>query len=92
MQPFVLRDGARLGVGDWVCAPSGAINTNGDYYPSPGSFSGFRFVDPAILSPPSEHNNPLPAASATTAQQPKPSKLTDVDHTWLMWGTGRMAW
>ncbi|KAK7740436.1 hypothetical protein SLS62_011118 [Diatrype stigma] len=56
-----------------------------DYYPSPEEFSGFRFVDPAIL--PDAHG----VSAAPLARQSKPSSLTDVDHSFLMWGTGRMA-
>ncbi|KAG6357424.1 hypothetical protein INS49_013301 [Diaporthe citri] len=91
LQPFTLGDGTRLAVGDWACAPSGAINTNPEYYPSPNSFSGFRFVDPALLPTSGDSEKPAPVSSAPGVQQPKPSMLTDVDHTWLMWGTGRMA-
>lgn len=92
LQPFMLGDGTRLAVGDWACAPSGAINTSPEYYPSPSSFSGFRFVDPAVLSTSGDHEKPASVAPAPGVQQHKPSTLTDVDHTWLMWGTGRMAW
>lgn len=80
LKPFSLSDGTKVAPGEWACAPSGAINTSAEHYPRPEEFSGFRFVDPAEL----------PGASAPT--QPKPSKLTDVDYTFLMWGTGRMAW
>ncbi|KAI1760843.1 cytochrome P450 [Hypoxylon sp. FL1150] len=79
LQPFSLSDGTKINVGEWACAPSGAINIDPQYYPSPEEFSGFRFVDSAILS------------SAASTTQPKPSKLTDVDHSFLMWGVGRMA-
>ncbi|EQL03607.1 cytochrome P450 [Ophiocordyceps sinensis CO18] len=79
LKPFSLSDGTKVAPGEWACAPSGAINTSAEHYPRPEEFSGFRFVDPAEL----------PGASAPT--QPKPSKLTDVDYTFLMWGTGRMA-
>ncbi|RWA06383.1 hypothetical protein EKO27_g8727 [Xylaria grammica] len=84
LQPFTLSDGTKVSVGEWACAPSAAINTHARYYPSPETFSGFRFVDPAILS--DTHEYPTPPAMQT-----KPSKLTDVDHSFLMWGTGRMA-
>ncbi|KAI0552037.1 cytochrome P450 [Xylaria curta] len=84
LQPFSLSDGTKVAIGEWACASSGAINTHGEYYPSPETFSGFRFVEPSTLS-----NSQ--AFSTPTATQPKPSKLTDVDHSFLMWGTGRMA-
>lgn len=83
LQPFSLSDGTKLKVGEWACAPSAVINTSAEYYPSPGEFSGFRFVEAALLE---DLCNP------ERAQQPAPSKLTDVHHSYLMWGTGRMAW
>lgn len=83
LQPFSLSDGTKLKVGEWACAPSAVINTSAEYYPSPSEFSGFRFVDPALLDD---------LSNAERAQQPAPSKLTDVHHSYLMWGTGRMAW
>jgi len=91
LQPFALSDGTQLGVGEWACAPSGAINTSPEYYPAPDTFSGFRFVDPTLL--PTEHTSQKLAetSEATSIKQPKPSKLTDVDYTYLMWGIGRMA-
>lgn len=92
LKPFTLGDGTKMGVGDWACAPSGAINTSPEYYPSPSSFSGFRFVDPELLPASGENKKPPTVTPAPVIQQSKPSKLTDVDHTWLMWGTGRMAW
>jgi cytochrome P450 len=52
-----------------------------EHFPSPNEFSGFRFVDPTLL----------PETEKKAAQQPKPSKLTDIDYSYLMWGTGRMA-
>ncbi|KAK9792200.1 putative Cytochrome P450 [Seiridium cardinale] len=84
LQPFSLSDGTKVGVGDWACAPSGAINNNAEYYPSPQEFSGFRFVDPKILL---EMDGITPSA----AMQSKPTKITDADYSFLMWGTGRMA-
>jgi len=87
LQPFSLSDGSHLAVGEWACAPSGAINTSAEFYPSPNEFSGFRFVDARYLLRDNGENF-LPEA----VRQAKPSKLTDVDHSFLMWGTGRMAW
>lgn len=87
LQPFTLSDGTHIGVGEWACAPSGAINKSADYYPSPDQFSGFRFVDTAYL-PDAQEGLP----HSMRPQQPNPSKLTDVDHSFLMWGIGRMAW
>ncbi|KAF2116757.1 cytochrome P450 [Lophiotrema nucula] len=80
LQPCTLYNGTQLGVGDWTWVPLAALNTSDQYYPSPHEFSGFRFVDPAQL--PDGQQKP---------SQERPSKLTDVDHSFLMWGTGRMA-
>ncbi|KAF7527303.1 hypothetical protein G7054_g10532 [Neopestalotiopsis clavispora] len=84
LQPFSLSDGTRVEVGEWACAPSGAINTSAEHYPRPDEFSGFRFVDP-------KHLETVCGTSPAGAVQPKPSSLTDADHSYLMWGTGRMA-
>jgi cytochrome P450 len=86
LQPFSLSDGSKLAVGEWACAPSGAINRSAEYYPSPDEFSGFRFVDTAHLPDADDE-----LARSATAQQPKSSKLTDIHHSYLMLGTGRMA-
>ena len=82
LQPFTLSDGTKLEVGDWACAPSGAINQSAEHYSLPLEFNGFRFVD--LRATPNERSS--------ASHQPKPSKLTDVDDSFLMWGTGRMAW
>lgn len=69
LHPFSLSDGTKPKVGVWACAPSTVINTSAEYYPSPSEFSGFRFVDPALLEN---------LCNPERAQQPAPSKLTDV--------------
>ncbi|RYP80472.1 hypothetical protein DL769_002457 [Monosporascus sp. CRB-8-3] len=84
LQPFTLSDGTKLAVGDWACTPSGAIMRSEEHYPAPSKFNGFRFVDSAILAQ-------LRDPSSFSSLQSKPSKLTDVDNAFLMWGTGRMA-
>ncbi|THC96489.1 hypothetical protein EYZ11_004033 [Aspergillus tanneri] len=80
LQPFSLSNGAKLSVGDWVCTPVRSLMQHPDNYPEPLTFNGFRFVDPHILP---GRFHPL---------QPKPSRLTDVDNTWHVWGTNRLAW
>jgi cytochrome P450 len=82
LQPFTLSDGTVLKVGDWACTPVRAIMQHEHYYPEPRLFYGFRFVDPSLL----DNDGKLKVS------QPRPSKLTDVDNTWHVWGTGRMAW
>lgn len=92
LRPFALSDETCLDVGEWVCAPAGVINTSPEYYPTPDTFSGLRFVDPEILATLNDSQNPMDSDMPAHISQPKPSKLTDVDYGFLMWGTGRMAW
>lgn len=54
------------------------------FYPRPLEFNGFRFVDKTHLM------KVFPGFSGDVIQQ-TPSKLTDVDMTFHVWGTGRMA-
>ncbi|RYP59192.1 hypothetical protein DL769_008649 [Monosporascus sp. CRB-8-3] len=82
LQPFKFTDGTKLAIGDWACTPVRAIMTDATNYPAPLDFKGFRFADQESLD--RLHGN-------FTSPQPKPSKLTDVDNTWHVWGTGRMA-
>jgi hypothetical protein len=56
---------------------------NPDYYPVPLEFNGFRFVDQELVRS---------VGSGFKAIQERPSKLTDVNNSWHVWGTGRMAW
>lgn len=53
-----------------------------EFYPDPLEFNGFRFAKPDDVA----------AAGSFKRLQPKPTNLTDVDNTFHMWGTGRMAW
>ncbi|KAI1822652.1 cytochrome P450 [Xylaria intraflava] len=82
LQPFTLSDGTVVNVGDWACTPVRAIMQNAEFYPEALAFNGFRFVDQSRVGIASGNFKFL---------QPKPSKLTDVDNTWHVWGTGRMA-
>ena len=83
LQPFSLKDGTKLEIGDWLCTPVRAIMQDPKYYPSPLDFNGFRFAS---------HDSIYKLDMASKVSQPKPSKLTDVDDTFHVWGTGRMAW
>ncbi|KAI0502858.1 hypothetical protein F5B22DRAFT_43586 [Xylaria bambusicola] len=56
-----------------------------EHYPEPVTFHGFRFANVTF-------ENELGAADELNFKQPKPSRLTDVDSTWHVWGTGRMAY
>jgi len=59
--------------------------TNPIDFPEATTFSGFRFADPELVKS-------LENDDAFTIMQKKPTKLTDVDMTFHVWGTGRMAW
>lgn len=86
LQPFSLKDGTHVNIGDWFCTPVRAIMTNPVDYPEATTFSGFRFADPQLVK--SLEN----ADGAFDIMQKKPTKLTDFDMTFHVWGTGRMAW
>ncbi|KAI1400860.1 cytochrome P450 [Hypoxylon fuscum] len=82
LQSFILSDGTKLAPGDWVCTPVRAIMQDSQYYPSPLDFNGFRFASRETV-------NKLD--TNWKVSQSKPSKLTDIDNTFHVWGTGRMA-
>jgi cytochrome P450 len=83
-QPFTLSDGTKLAVGDWACTPVRAIMTSPEYYPQATEFNGFRFADTTAID--------TSVSEKFGFIQPNPSKLTDVNDSWHVWGTGRMAW
>jgi hypothetical protein len=87
LQPFTLADGSHVEVGDWFCTPVRAIMTNPVDYPEALQFSGFRFADPTLVKSLSGNN-----VDFDQIMQKKPTKLTDADMTYHVWGTGRMAW
>ncbi|KAL7621976.1 hypothetical protein AAE478_007477 [Parahypoxylon ruwenzoriense] len=81
LQPFTFSDGTRLGMGDWACTPVRDIMQSPEFYLEPLQFNGFRFADPDLVS----------GLGKFKTLQPKPSKLTDADNTFHVWGTGRMT-
>ncbi|KAI0481793.1 cytochrome P450 [Xylaria cf. heliscus] len=84
LQQFTLSDGTIIFPGEWACTPVRAIMQSPQNYPEPTTFYGFRF---ASFIP----DTGLDAANGLSFRQPSPSKLTDIDLTWHVWGTGRMA-
>ncbi|KAI0502862.1 cytochrome P450 [Xylaria bambusicola] len=82
LMPFTLSDGTTVNVGDWVCTPVRAIMQHAELYPEALAFNGFRFVDESCVDI---------KPGIFKVLQPQPSKLTDADNTWHVWGTGRMT-
>ncbi|XXH06065.1 U3 small nucleolar RNA-associated protein [Hypoxylon texense] len=80
--PFTLSDGTRLQVNEWACTPVRAIMSDPRTYPAPLEFHGFRFASVEIVEK---------AGAYFQCLQAKPSKFTDLDSTFHVWGTGRMA-
>lgn len=60
--------------------------TNPVDYPEANTFSGFRFANRELVK--SLENG----HGSFDILQKKPTKLTDVDMSFHVWGTGRMAW
>jgi hypothetical protein len=44
MRPFTFSNGVTIPAGTLVSAPSGTIHKDGEFYPNPEEFDGFRFV------------------------------------------------
>ncbi len=87
MKPFTFSDGTKVNVGDTVCTPVKPVMQNPTFYPSPQQFSGFRFA-------PQEALDKLGAADVIgdSPRQPQPSKFTDIDPNWHVFGAGRINW
>lgn len=84
LKPFVLSNGCRVEVGEWVCTPARAMMRDPSNYVKPLEFHGFRFVDPKILET-------LDVSHFQVPQPGQSSQLTDVVG-WQIWGSGRMVW
>ncbi len=76
MRPFTFSNGVTIPAGTLVSVPGGVIHKDGELYPNPEEFDGFRFVKLR------EHN-----VDATARHQ---ALSTSVDH--LTFGYGRHAW
>ena len=69
--------------GDWTTVPFQAFNRDGNIFPSPNEFHGFRF---ACASP-------LVTPALNLLVQPEgPSIYMEPSDTWHLWGTGKMTW
>ena len=83
LKPFSFSNGTNVNKGEWVCTPAGAIMHSENHYPEPMEFHGFRFAEKKFV------NHVLDRG---VSQPNGPSKLTDVDDTWHVWGIGRITW
>ncbi|KAF2263627.1 hypothetical protein CC78DRAFT_581345 [Lojkania enalia] len=50
LQSFILLDGTKLHVGDWVCTLVSVIMQHAEYYREPLQFDGFGFVNPNVIN------------------------------------------
>ncbi|KAF7506029.1 hypothetical protein GJ744_012276 [Endocarpon pusillum] len=82
LKPFSFSNGTSVNKGEWVCTPAGAVMHSENHYPEPLEFHGFRFADKKFV------NHVLDRG---ISQPNGPSKLTDVDETWHVWGIGRIT-
>ncbi|KAH9072829.1 cytochrome P450 [Lactarius deliciosus] len=46
LRPFTFSNGVTVPAGTLIAAPTGAINRDGDIFPNPEEFDGFRFTKP----------------------------------------------
>jgi hypothetical protein len=76
MRPFTFSNGVTIPAGTLVSVPGGVIHKDGELYPNPEEFDGFRFVKLR------EHN-----VDASARHQ---ALSTSVDH--VTFGYGRHAW
>ena len=74
----------KVETGDWDFTPVRAMMQNPEHYPEPLEFRVFRFANRSLL-----HKDMPPRSQS--AQPTRASKLTDVNGSWHVWGTGRMA-
>ncbi|KAI7779164.1 hypothetical protein LA080_001236 [Diaporthe eres] len=83
LKPFTLSDGTAVRPGEWACTPVRSIMQSPEYFPDPLEFRDFRFAE--------QREPGTEDSKGVDFRQPSPSKLTDAEHPWHVWGTGRMA-
>ena len=77
--PFTFSNGLHVPQGNWVCVPQRALMRDPKHYAHPMAFNGFRFAR-------NRHEG------FSDNDKDKPSKFTDVDHSFPIWGAGKLAW
>jgi cytochrome P450 len=76
LRPFTFSNGVTIPAGTLVAAPTGAIHKDGELYPNPEEFDGFRFAKLC-----ERDDNAVKSHQALS---------TSVGH--LTFGYGRRAW
>ncbi|KAH8722687.1 cytochrome P450 [Phaeosphaeriaceae sp. PMI808] len=79
LQDFTFTDGTKVNKGDWVAAALGPMLRDSRLYPRPDEFDGFRFADSSQVD------------RVSNAQPEGPSKFTDINEKWQVWGTGKIT-
>ena len=79
LQDFSFADGTKVRKGDWVAAALGPMLRDSSLYPCPDKFDGFRFADPSHIE------------RIAVTQPEGPSKFTDINEKWQVWGTGKIT-
>jgi cytochrome P450 len=81
LKEFTFRDGTRVKQGDWVSIPVGPMLRDERLYPQPDEFNGFRYTSKLMQD------------ETNTVRQPEgPSKFTDINEKWQVWGVGKITW
>lgn len=95
MKPFTFSDGTVVNIGDCISTPVKPVMQNPLHYPSPQQFSGFRFASHEALdklnTPPLE-NGGKEWVDNDAPRQKAPSKMTDIDENWHVFGVGKISW
>ena len=76
LRPFTFSNGVTVPAGTLVAAPSSAIHTDGEIYPNPETFNGFRFAK-------LREDDGAPAVG---------QQATSTSAEYLPFGYGRHAW
>ena len=95
MKPFTFSDGTVVNIGDCISTPVKPVMQNPLHYPSPQQFSGFRFASHEALDKLNTHpleNSGKEWVDNDAPRQKAPSKMTDIDENWHVFGAGKISW
>jgi hypothetical protein len=76
LRPFTFSNGVTVPAGTLIAIPSGAVHRDGDIYPNPKKFDGFRFTQ-------LHERNGVPVAG---------QQATSTSAEYFPFGYGRHAW